>query len=380
MNIEIMRQEISEKLKTANNRDEGYTLLEPYKNILESYINLNPKNVDAYCLLGIVFFDMSDEEAAVAILKKCYEENYDTFSDDEYSMWATCSAYFAFYETDACEYDGSEDEYEMLKFLEEAVVRKSNFHQTYYGLGWYYFGNKLFEKASEAFHTAYSISKNRTHLYCEAISLLASSKKSEGIKILKSLYRESFIDEELDFQIAFILARELAFENKITEASIISKNLLKKEYDKHTKEYHFDQVSSPDEISDMFYLLGDFNYVAHFYENYYHFADCSHWLVKYFYSLKMLNENEKAYSKLEYVIQKLEEEISETELEDDWETPEEKEEHIADTKETIEDIKKCYNDVFQNNMKPSIEHYYDIIYKCYYIACPRHDTDYNETK
>ncbi len=354
MNIEIIRKEIRDKLKTVYGHDEIYAVCEPYKIILESEINLNPKNIEAYYLLAIVLCEMNDVKLSINILEKCYEENKGTFSDDEYAMWATCHAYFIF---DDYGYTENKGEHKVVmnavKHLKEATKRKSNFHQTYYALGGYYFANELFDKASGLFHTAYSISKNRRHLYSEAISLLASSKKSEGIKILKSLYRDSFIDEELDFQIAFILGRELALMGEINEASKIANILLNKKYDKYTSKYNFSYniVSQPDEIADFLYILGDFNYVSKFYEDNSPCAEDISWLGQYFYSLKMLEKYEEAYLKLNNFIEEVESKIRK------WE------------------IKKCYTDVFENNMKPSIEPYHNIVCECYYIGCPRHDCE-----
>lgn len=55
MNIDTIKSEIREKLKTAHNHISIHNVNEPYKNILEGEINLKSENVEAYCLLGIVF-------------------------------------------------------------------------------------------------------------------------------------------------------------------------------------------------------------------------------------------------------------------------------------------------------------------------------------
>ena len=368
MDIEIIRKEISEKLKTAYDHIEIYNVNEPYKNILESYINSNPKNVSAYCLLAIVIESMINcSEERMYTLEKCYEENKDTFSDDEYSMWATCSAYFIF---DDYGYTENKNNYKAFKNLEEAANRKSNFHQTYCILGEYYFVNELFDKASETFHTAYSISKNKKYLYCEASCLLKASKHKEGIKILESLYRYPFLEEqkEIDFSVALALGSTLLLTNEIERASVIAKILL------NTDASEFSCIYDDSLLTDFLYTLGDFQYVINFYNDN-EYSEDSSWRSQYFYSLKMLGQKKEATLKLESLIKEYDELICDYEVDDEFETELEKEETIAELKETIEGIKKCYTDVFEQNIKPTTEPYYDITYECYYIGCPHHDTN-----
>ena len=373
MNIDSIREEIGEKLKTASDHIDIYNISEPYKNILETYINSNPKNISAYCLLAMVMEQMNCDEIT-ATLEKCYEENKDTFSDDEYAMWATCSAYFIF---DNYGYVESKDNYKAYKFLEEAVKRKSSFYQTYYALGWYYFENKLFEKASEMFQTAYSISKNKKYLYCQASSLLKSPKHTEGLKILESIYTKDFGDDELElnFKIALSLGFTLALMDETDRASEIAKILLNTD----TDEFYGLDADWP--LTDFLYILGNFEYVINYYDENSYSEDPS-WREQYFYCLKMLGKEKEATLKLESIIKEYEESIHEEEnntsygTEDaDWETDKNRIEYIVETKEMLETIKKCYNNVFKHNIKATREPYYDIVYECYYIGCPRHYID-----
>jgi len=384
MNIESIREEIREKLKTTHNYIDIQNIWEPYKNILEQEINSNPKNIEAYCLLAMLIESMScSEESSLATLEKCYEENKDTFSDKEYAMWATNTTYFIFdeyghvadHENDENNKNDMNDKYnheikKASKLLEEAVRRKSSFYQTYYALGWYYFENKLFEKASEAFHTAYTISKNREHLYCEASCLLKASKYDEGLKILESLYTYPFVEEQFDFQIALTLGFTLALMGKTERASEIAKILLNKEYTE------FDCADY--QLTDFLYTLGHFEYVVNYYDNNNYVEDVS-WRSNYFYSLKMLGKDKEANLKLENLVKEYKENIHKEEnntswgmFDDDWKTDEDRKEYIAETKETLEGIKKCYSDVFKGNIKPSEDPHYDIYLDCYYIGCPRH--------
>ncbi len=374
MNIDSIRKEISEKLQTTSSHIDVYNVSEPYKNILESCINSNPKNISAYCLLAMVMEGMNQDDERTATLEKYYEENRDTFSNDEYAMWATCNAYFIF---DDYGYVESKDNYKAYKFLEEAVKRKSSFYQTYYALGWYYFENKLFEKASEMFQTAYSISKNKKYLYCQASSLLKSSKHKDGLEILESIYTYPFIEEELElnFEIALTLGFTLALMDETGRASEVAEILLNTNTDK------FYNANADWPLTDFLYTLGNFEYIINYYDENKYSEDAS-WRGQYFYSLKMLGKEKEAHLKLKSLIKEYEESIHEEEnntsygTEDaDWETDEDRIEYIVETKEMLESINKCYNDVFKHNIKPTRDPYYDIIYECYYIGCPRHYID-----
>ncbi len=373
MNINDVRNEIAEKLETADDYKEIHNINEPYKKLLEEEIKFKPRNIEAYCLLAMVVEAMLLDDEPMDILEKCYEANHDVFSDDEYCMWATCMAYFIIDYYGCVEHDDNNKRKRALVILEEAVSRKSVFYQTYYALGQYYFENKLFDKASKVFHQAYMISKDKKYLYCEAISLLKASKLDEGVKTLESLSAYPLIEDELDFIIALTLGHTLAVMGDIEKASEIADILIDEKY------VDFDGADWM--LTDFMFTLGRYEYVVNYYDTN-EYAESVSWRSEYFYSLKMLEKNAEALLKLESIVKEYEDEICLAEKEmsfgsddDDYETADEKDEDIAETKEDIVVMKKCYDDVFVNNIKPIKEPYYDIVYECYYIGCPRHSSN-----
>ena len=372
MNIDDLRDEISEKLETAGDHNEIHKVYEPYKKLLEEEIKYKPRNIEAFCLLAMVVEGMLSDVEPIDILDKCYEANHDVFSDNEYCMWATNMAYFIIDYYGCVEHDDNKKRKSALTILEEAVRRKSVFHQTYYALGQYYFENKLFDKASEVFHTAYVISNDRRYLYCEAISLLKASKLNEGVKILESLSVFPLIDEELDFSIVLAQGYTLALMGEREKASEIADILADEKYE------NFDGADWM--FTDFMFTLGRYEYVVNYYDNNEYAEDVS-WRSEYFYSLKMLGKDKEALLILEKLVKEYEEEIATAEKEisfgsgdDDYETADDKDEDIVELKEELIAMKKCYNDVFVNNIKPIKEPYYDITYECYYIGCPKHHT------
>ena len=285
-------------------------------------------------------------------------------------MWATCMAYLILDTNVNMEHDANKERKRAVDILEEAVKRKSSFYQTYYALGEYYFKNKLFDKASEVFHTAYIISKEKKYLYCEATSLLKASKLDEGVKILESLCVDTLIDEELYFTVTLTLGHTLALMGNIEKASEIADILIDEKYE------DFDDADRI--LTDFMFTLGRFEYVINYYDiNEY--AEGISWRSEYFYSLKMLGKDAEALLKFESIVKSYEEEIELAEKEisfggddDYFESVDERDEDIVEIKEELRAIKKSYDDIFKDNIKPVKEPFFDIVYECYYIGCHLH--------
>ena len=373
MNIDDVRDEISEKLKTVDGHKEIHKLHEPYKKLLEKEIKLNPKNIEAYCLLAMVIESMLLDDEPMDILEKCYQENRDTFTDNEYCMWATNMAYFIVDYYGCVEQDDNKKGKRAVEILEEAVKRKSKYYQTYYALGQYYFENKMFDKASKVFHTAYTISKDRRYLYCEGVSLIKASKLDESVKIFEKLLVSPLVDIELDFNIALALGQSFLQMGDTEKASKIADILVDEKYE------DFDGADWT--FTDFMFTLGRYDYVINYYDDNEYAEDVS-WRSEYFYSLKMLGKDKEALIILERVLKEYEEEIATAEKEvsfgsddDAYETIDERDEDIVKTKEELRAMKKCYDDVFAKNIKPTKEQYCSIVYECYYIGCPRHHAE-----
>lgn len=361
-------QGIIKELKSIMDFDFEYreVIFNKYKSMLQLEINNNPYNVEASCLLAMIVCELREDiDNSLDILRQCYTRNETKFSDDAFSLWATNVSYFLIEECEEKQWKQAED------ILKQAIKRNSKYANTYYALAKYYFLERDYEQAITLFHTADKISPNKIYKYCEANSLLASSQKEEGIILLKSIYSSNFYDEETDAKIALTLGRELAQKGDSEEAKKIAELLLKTEY------LEFDIET--DEMADFLYILGDYKACIDLYDRCNFFEDAK-WLSKYFFSLKQLGKEDLAKNRLDNIIVKINEEISDiensTDFLEEFEDYEDYQTYLISEKKRLKDIIDCYNEFFKKGRKPSASLYYDIIYKCYYINCPRH---YEET-
>lgn len=353
--------EIIKRLKGVMNVDfnERAIFFEKYRDILKSEISVNPSNIEAYCLMAMIVCELREEtEKSVEILEQCYVHNQSNFSDEGFALWATDMAYFLLEEC------GEDSEERAVQLLSQAVNLNSNYSSTYYAYGKVCFAKKDFKKASKLFHKAFELCQKKSYKYCEAISLLAYSNQNEGITLLKSIYTYPFEDEEIDVRIALTLGRELAISGNVAEAKKISEILLKADYSEFDIEI--------DEMADLMFTLGDYKTCVELYDKYKFLEDAS-WLNKYFFALKQIGQGSIAKRKLEEVTEKIEKDIHEEKMNPTaWEDYEEYEYYISSKTRRLKDIREGYNKVFIYSIYISPDIYYDIIYECYYINCPRH--------
>lgn len=336
--------------------EERAVYFEKYRNIFKSEISENPSNIEAYCLMAMITYELREDiEKSIEILEEYYDQNQVDFSDEGFALWATNMAYFLLEEECG---EGSEER--AVQLLSQAISRNSNYASTYYGYGKFHFEKKNFEKASKLFHKAFELSLIKSYKYCEAISLLANSNQKEGISRLKSIYSYPFEDEEIDARIALTLGRELAISGNIDDAKTMAEILLKTEYAEFDIEI--------DEMADFIYILGDFKTCVELYDKYL-FAEDASWLNKYFYALKQIGQISIAEKKLQKIEKEIYEEIMNP---TDWESNEDFQRYISSENKRLQDIRECYKRVFIDNVKVIPDSYYDIYYECYYINCPRH--------
>ncbi len=353
--------DIIQKLQSSMELDfeERAEIFTVYKELLEQIIASDSKNIEAFCLLAMVLCELrEDTDQSLKVLEECYDKNKDNFSNDSYALWATDIAYFYLEEC------GKEKEQQAVELLQNAVFRNSKYPNTYYALGKYYFENKRFEMATEWFHKAFINSEKRIYSYCEAVSLLADSRLEEGIKILESLYVYPFDNEEQDAKVALTLGRQLALKGDIKRAKEIARLLMKTSY----QEFDIDI----DEMSDYLYILKDYKECVDLYDRCNYLEDAS-WLNKYFYSLKQLGKFEEALEKLHDITEKIKLDVLEKQSNTlDFEEEEDLEYYISSERKRLDDIWKCYNEIFNEDIVPKSDTYYNILYECYYIKCPRH--------
>lgn len=340
--------------------DERAIFFEKYRNIIKLEICDNPSNIEAYCLMAMITCELREDiEKSIKILEECYDQNQSKFSDTGFALWATNMAYFLIEEC-----GGKDSEERAVELLSQAISRNSNYPSTYYSYGKLHFLKNDFRKASILFGKAFELYPKKSYKYCEAISLLASSNKEEGISQLKSLYSYPFKDEEIDVRIALTLGRELALSGSVYEAKKMAEILLKMEY----REFDIEI----DEMADFMYILGDYKTCVELY-NKYEFLEEASWLNKYFYALKQLGQINIAEKRLQEITEKIEKGIHEEELNPtDWESYEDYKDYISSETKRLKDIKEGYNKIFVHFVDILPDAYYDIFYECYYINCPRH--------
>lgn len=352
---------IIKKLQGVMNLDfeERSLFFKKYRDILISEISANPSNIEAFSLLAMIICELrEDTEKSIEILEHCYAQNQSSFSDNGFVVWATDMAYFLLEEC------GESSEEKAVQLLSEAIRCNSHFASTYYAYGKYFFSKNNFKKASTLFRKAFEISPKKSYKYCESVCLLAAAHQKEGISELKSIYTYPFEDEEIDARIALTLGRELALSGYKDDAKKIAELLLKTNYSDFDIEI--------DEMADFMYILGDYQTCVDLYDKY-QFVEDPSWLNKYFYALKQIGQASIAEKKLQEVTEKIEKDILEEELNPtDWESEEDYQYYISSEKSRLKDIREGYNKVFTSSINILPDVYYDLIYECYYINCPRH--------
>lgn len=354
-------KKIIEDLYSVRNLDfdESTVYYEKYRDILKEKISKNSSNIEAYCLLAMLICEFREStNKSIEILEECYIKNKKSLSDNSFSLWATCMAYFLIEE--GCEEESENRGYDLLS---QAVSRNSNYEKTYYAFGRINFERKNYEKACKLFHRAFELSPRKEYKYCEAVSHLVNDNKREGILLLKSIYTYPFEDIIIDEKIAFVLGRELAITGNLEEARKIACILL-------NTDYEYGDICD-DDMADFMFILGDYEHCVELYDKSKLLEDAM-WLNKYFYSLKQMNKVSKAKKKLVEIIENIEEEINEKPNFDDWENYEDYEEYITSEKNRLEEIKKCYYRIMNDNEEVKYKPDYYIYYECYYINCPRH--------
>lgn len=127
-----------------------------------------------------------------------------------------------------------------------------------------------------------------------------------------------------------------------------------------------------DEMADFIFILKDYKTYVELYDKYQFFEDTS-WLKKYFYSLKRIEQTSITENKLKEITEKIEKDISEEQINpNDWESYEDYEYYIRSETKRLKEIREAYDKVFIHSVDILPDIYYDIIYECYYIYCPRH--------
>ena len=354
MNISKMVKELQSVMNLEF--DERAKAFHECKEKLEIEVNKNSFNVQAFSLMAMINLELrNDTKISIDILEDCYNKNKNNMSKDEYCFWATNMAYLLSEEYE--EVDKS------IELLTKAIEYESKYDNTYYALGKLFFNKKNYKEAITLFNKAFEISPHKVYKYNEAVSLIASDDKEEGIIQLKSIYTYPYKDEEIDGRIALLLGRELALNGELEEGKKIIQLLLESSYESL-------EVGA-NELAECMYILGDYHKCIELYDEDKLYEDES-WIGQYFYALKESYSIDASEKKMNKIEKEIEQNIYEEETNyADWDSEEECKEYIDGEKVRLNKIKECYRQIVKG-IKPFVGIDYDIFYKCYYINCPRH--------
>lgn len=354
MNITKMIKELKSVMNLEF--DERAKFFHECKEKLEIEVNNNPSNIQAFSLMAMINLELRDDtKISIDILEDCYNKNKNNMSKDDYSLWANNMAYLLCEEYE--EIDKS------IELLTKAIEYESRYDNTYYALGKLFFKKKNYKKAITLFNKAFEISPHKVYEYNEAISLIASNNKQEGILQLKSIYTYPYKDEEIDGRIALALGRELALNGELEEGKKTIQLLLESSYE--------GLDIGANELAECMYMLGDYHKCIKLYDKDKLYEDES-WIGQYFYALKEEYSIDAVERKMNEIETQIVKNIYDEEANHiDWDSEEERKEYIDGEKVRLNKIKECYRQVI-NGIKPSVKIYHDIFYKCYFINCPRH--------
>ena len=308
--------------------DKSLPYFEKMQELLLDMQKEDKNNVDVACLLASVRMELRDSyDTCGELLLDFLDGNENCLSDSDKARIYTNIGYYIDFESSAP------------KHLLKAEELDSQYYETYEGLGLYYFseyerdnGEKYLEKAIVHFESARELSNNYVNHFNYAAGL---------------------------------------YENK--------------EYQRAKAKFYLSQVKdgqdenyslSTDDIAD--YQVYDSYYVLDEYDTFlenckavicdYYTDDWEH----YYYTLWIKNLKDDFYNLVNSTISRLEEDIKEAEIDEDYSSSEEKEEYIKSYKEDLVKYRAMIKDIEDGCKKPEITLNLYPEYECFLIDCLRH--------
>ena len=317
-------------------------------------------NVDVACLLASVRMELRESyDTCGELLLDFLDENKNCLSDSDKARIYTNIGYYIDFESSAP------------KHLLKAEELDSQYYETYEGLGLYYFseyerdnGEKYLEKAIKYFEKARKLSNNYVNHFNYAVGLYENKEYQRA----KAIFEDLLIDYPGRMRLILALSYcEIFLGNKERAAFYLSQV-------KYGQDENYSL--STDEISE--YQVYDSYYVLDEYDTFlenckavicdYYTDDWKH----YYYTLWIKNLKDDFYNLVNSTISRLEEDIKEAEIDEDYDSPDEKEEYIKSYKEDLVKYRAMIKDIEDGFKKPEITLNLYPEYECFLIDCLRH--------
>ena len=340
--------------------DKSLPYFEKMQELLLGMQKEDKNNVDVACLLASVRMELRDSyDTCAKLLLDFLNDNKNCLSDNDKARIYTNIGYYIGFDSSTPEY------------LLKAENLSSPYAETYKGLGLYYFSeyerdnsDKNLEIAIKYFEKADTISKDYVNHFNYAASLYENKKYQEAKIIFENLLAKYPHRMRLILALSYC---EIFLGNKERAAFYLSQ--VKCGQDKNYS-------LSTDEISE--YQVYDSYYVLDEYDTFldnckdiicnYYTDDWEH----YYYTLWIKNKKDEFYTLVNSTVSKLEESIKEAEIDEDYDSPDEKEEYIKSYKEDLVKYRAMIKDIEDGCKKPEITLNLYPEYECFLIDCLRH--------
>lgn len=353
MNIDECIKDISRNL--SKDYEKSIWIFQKYERILQKEVRENPKNIRAVSLLAIIKCELrKSPRTSLKYLEIAYKNFKNDISNEDLALLSTNIAYFYNQEFRS-------NEKKMKEILNESILSKTQYAQTYYALALLYYNEDDFSKALPLFKKALELSNNIKNKFNYAVCLYRCGFINKAIPIFLELSHK-WEEEDYAAQAYLILGNAYVLNNDTEKAKKIGDELYESEVEV--------DVGYLD-LAELMFYVGDYEKCISFY-NKENFTGSVDWLRQYFYSLKELNKKTLATEKLKYVLDEIDEDIQDKQNESaDWDKSD-LEYYLKSELENKAEIQNAFDDVFLNNIKPKNTFIPALQYVCYYIDCPRH--------
>ena len=349
--IKYIQQEVKD-----NGFDDYVHVFYEYKNYLESRIEKNPKDIEAICQLAAVYLELRyGEDISIKLILDTLTNYIDEISIIDKSRIYVNLAFL---------YESNYDQKKCLYYLEEAIKLNLNTANAYNELARIRMENNFTGDILSLFEKAYSLSPKMKYQYNYGVALF------EYGYILKSkvLFEELLPKYEDERQVLYGYGICCFYTGDKRKAIEIANKLAQGKNDDYIAE---------SEIADLYFLCDEYSKHNEMYDNsdIEYYSDVK-WLAPYFYCLKVQGKTEELQAKLSKVIAEKNNaimEIEAEELDDDF-TELEKNENIQEYQKEKNEIIMAFEKILNEDYKPEIKIKLWLMYGCYMIDCPRHQS------
>ena len=340
--------------------DKSLLYFEKMQELLLDLQKEDKNNVDVACLLASIRMELRESyDTCGELLLDFLDGNENCLSDSDKARIYTNIGYYIDFESSAP------------KHLLKAEELDSQYYETYEGLGLYYFseyerdnGEKYLEKAIKYFEKARDLSNN----YVNHFNYAAGLYENKEYQRAKAIFEDLLIDYPGRMRLILALAYcELFLGNKAKAKFYLSQ--VKCGQDENYS-LSTDEISEY-QVYDSYYVLDEYNtfldnckdVICNYYTD-----DWEH----YYYTLWIKNQKDEFYKLVNSTVSKLEESIKEAEIDEDYDSPDEKEEYIKSYKEDLVKYRAMIKDIEDGCKKPEITLNLYPEYECFLIDCLRH--------